>query len=67
VGSAPAPTLWLEVSHGYAASHLWRASPGPGVGSTRVVPFRHTRPPLLGYTTSDLGLGVMGFDRGRFF
>jgi hypothetical protein len=29
--------VWLNV-----ASYLWRVSLGPGVRSTRVLPFRHT-------------------------
>jgi hypothetical protein len=48
-----------------AASHLWRDSPGPGVGSTRVVPFRHAHPPLSGSAKPDLDLDAAGFDRGR--
>lgn len=31
-----------------AVIHLWQVSPGPGVGSTRVIPFQHAHPPLLG-------------------
>jgi hypothetical protein len=48
-----------------AAIHLWRVSPGPVVGSTRVVPLRHVHPPLFGFTMADPRLGVVGFDRGR--
>jgi hypothetical protein len=44
--------------------HLWWVSVGPGAGSTRVVPFRRTRPPLLVSATLDLGLGAVTFDRG---
>jgi hypothetical protein len=31
-----------------AVIHLWQVSPGPGVGSTRVIPFQHAHPPSLG-------------------
>jgi hypothetical protein len=47
-----------------ATSHLWQVSSGPGVGSTRAVPFRHTQPPLSGSTTPDPLLGAMGCNRG---
>jgi hypothetical protein len=47
-----------------ATSHLWWVSMGPSAGSTRVVPFRHAQPPLLGFATPDPGLGVAVFDRG---
>jgi hypothetical protein len=45
-----------------AASLLWWVNPGPGAGSTRVVLFRHTRPPLSGSATPGPELGVVGFD-----
>jgi hypothetical protein len=48
-----------------AIDYLWRVSLGPVTRSTRVVPFRHARPPLSGSATPDLGLGAVGFDRGR--
>jgi hypothetical protein len=51
---------WLNV-----ISYLWRFSLGPGVRSTRVVPFQHARPPLLGSATSDPMLGVTGFNQGQ--
>jgi hypothetical protein len=41
-----------------AACHLWRVSPGPGTGSTRVVPFRHGRPLLSGSAIPGPGLGA---------
>jgi hypothetical protein len=47
------------------ASHLWRVNLGPGAGSTRVVPFRHTHLPLLGSVMPSLGLGATRFDQGR--
>jgi hypothetical protein len=48
-----------------AIGYLLRVSLGLGTRSTRVVPFRHARPPLSGSATPDPGLGVVGFDRGR--
>jgi hypothetical protein len=51
---------WLNV-----VGYLWRVSLVPGPRFTRVVHFRHARPPLSGSSTPDLGLGAMGFDRGR--
>jgi hypothetical protein len=44
------------------ASHLWRVSLRPGVGSTQVIPFRHAPRPLSGSATLGLGLGAAGFD-----
>jgi hypothetical protein len=47
-------------------SHLWRVIPGLGAGSTRVVAFRHTRPPSSGSVTLDPRLSATGFDPGQF-
>jgi hypothetical protein len=47
-----------------AASHLWRVTPGPSAGCTRVVPFRHAHPPLSGSAMASPGLGVAGLDPG---
>jgi hypothetical protein len=52
--------VWLN-----AVGYLWRVSRLPGMGSTRVVPFRHARAPSLGSATLKLGLGAMRFDRGQ--
>jgi hypothetical protein len=48
-----------------AAGHLWRISLWPGTRSTRVVPFRHTCPPLSGSATPNPRLGALGFDWGQ--
>jgi hypothetical protein len=40
------PHYGLALGMVNATSHLWRVSSGPCVGSTRVVPFRHARPPV---------------------
>jgi hypothetical protein len=45
-----------------AASYLWRVGLGSRVGSTRVVLFRHTRPPLSGFARPDSRLGAAGRD-----
>jgi hypothetical protein len=50
-----------------AASHLWRVSPCPGAGSTRVVPFQHAWPPLSSSDTPNPRLGATGFDQGGSF
>jgi hypothetical protein len=50
-----------------ATSHLWRVSPGPGPESTRMVPFRHARPPLSGSAMPNPRLGAAGFDQRRIF
>jgi hypothetical protein len=47
------------------ASHLWWVRPGLGAGSTRVVPFRHIRPPLSGSATPNPGLDATRFDLGQ--
>jgi hypothetical protein len=46
------------------ANLLWQVSPRPGTRSTRVVPFLHARPPLLGSATPGPRLGATRFDRG---
>jgi hypothetical protein len=51
---------WLN-----AVSYLWRVSLGSSVGSTRVVPFRHVRPPLSCSAMPHPVLSVAGFDWGR--
>jgi hypothetical protein len=49
-----------------AASHLWRGQSEAEHGdrSTRVVPFRHARPPLPGFATLGPRLGTARFDQG---
>jgi hypothetical protein len=65
VGGGPA-LLYGSVLGMVKCGRLFMASKyGVRRGSTRVVLFQHTLPPLSGSATPDLRLGAAGFDRGR--
>jgi hypothetical protein len=53
---------WLN-----AVGYLWQVSLGLGKGFTRVVPFRHARPPLLGSATPTSGSVPRDSTKGRLF